>query len=150
MNRVIVLLSALALPTIGLAQTPARVLEDALRKNWYVRYTLDDSTTGAGRIRRVDATAAVIGSSLVNTADITLIERRIRQGGGWKTGALVGATTFAGSALLIVMAFCGGNCSAGDNVGSLLVGASVGAPLGAFVGEFAKPPRRVWVRVWPG
>jgi len=123
-------------------------LRQAATGNWYVRVTIDDSTSLEGRIRSVSTQYARVENRRFDLTTVSSIDRRFRLGSGARTGALLGA---AGGVFVIgVPLALFGYDTAGSYVGLSVVGsAALGGLLGMTIGEVARPGTDHWRRVWP-
>lgn len=131
------------------AQEPAATLLRAAERNWYVRATLSDEQVIAGRIRALYRDSVSIAEDRVALASIAGVERRVRAGGGWKSGAILGAAAMGTFVWFVYHGLCYTNCRFPEAAGSVLLGASVGIVIGSFAGEAAHPAEHAWVRIWP-
>lgn len=104
--------------------------KEARSNNWYVRIFDADSIAAEGRLTRLGGDAVNIGRTRVVVAEMSSIERRVRAGGGWRTGALAGSLTATGLAVMAVLGLCYGECVVHAVAAGVLLGASAGAAVG--------------------
>lgn len=142
----------LAFPGVLSAQSLRERLALAEQRGWYVRVTLLSDVVQQGKARATDS-AFIIGGSRIQDDSIATLDRRLRYGGAWKTGALVGG---ASGAALGVMAgnfvdhlVCFEDCQPRATLTAALICAVSGALLGGVVGRVIAPPKTSWTRIWP-
>lgn len=144
----VIVLICLAHPAAAKAQAVSRDLEDVLRvadqRNWYVRVTGEDTVAIDGRVSSVRDGHVRVGSASIQMADIRIIERRSKSGGGALPGALLGSA-IGGVALGLVM---GNRCGAQCFVTFGLLGGAAGGLAGGMAGSAAYPGDVRWHREW--
>lgn len=128
------------------AQNVQATLKDATQHNWYVRASTTNNVI-EGRSHGLDSISVTIGRTRVPIAEISELDRRLNQGGGWKVGALLG--TLGGGAFGVGLS---GLCESrwgGLALEGALVFGGIGAVLGGVIGQLVRPSQHTWTKVWP-
>jgi hypothetical protein len=121
--------------------TVLSVLSKAQSGNWFVRVT-DANATITGRVLTLKDVTRV-GETVIDPAEVTRIERRVRRGGGRMYGAAVGAVIFG----LLSYGLAGIDDYPNDG-GALVFGGLLGALPGALIGAAVKPGAEDWYPVY--
>lgn len=117
------------------------VLSKAQSGNWFVRVT-DANATITGRVLTLNDMTRV-GETVIDPAQVTRIERRVRRGSGRTYGAVIGGVIFG----LFSYGMAGIDDHPNDGP-ALVIGGLLGALPGALIGAAVKPGAEDWYPVY--
>ena len=149
-------LATVLIPTGAVAQvavptSPYEVFRLADRQGWVLRVTAADGSHLDGRVREVGPETVRLERGRVRLAEVRLVERGERIGGGGRTGMWLGGAAGVGLLLLLLSQAPIEN-GEGSGAGALLaIGGAfgVGAVVGGLIGAGLDPGETEWRTIWP-
>ena len=130
---------------------PLAVFQLAERQDWLMRATLANGSEVVGRVREVDGAGARLEGGRVQYAELVLLERGERRGGGGVRGAFIGGAILGVLAAAVVSILPGeGDLDGQDYLIAFSMGAGVGVVVGGLIGAALAPSYTHWSPVWPG